>query len=42
MSCQTIGGVAVCDPPQGTVKYYDPDQGLNCTRTGLVSICSNF
>jgi hypothetical protein len=42
MSCQNIGGVAVCDPPQGTVKYYDPDQGLNCTRTGLVSICSNF
>jgi hypothetical protein len=42
MSCQNIGGAAVCGPPQGTVKYYDPDQGLNCTRTGLVSICSNF
>jgi hypothetical protein len=42
MSCQNIGGAAVCDPPRGTVKYYDPDQGLNCTRTGLVSVCSNF
>jgi len=29
-------------PPNGTVHYFDPDQGLNCTRTGLVSICSNL
>jgi hypothetical protein len=42
MSCQNIGGAAICDPPQGTVKYYDPDQGFNCTRTGLVAVCSNF
>ena len=42
MSCHTEGGIAVCDPPQGTVKYFDPDQGLWCTRTELVSVCSNF
>jgi hypothetical protein len=32
----------VCDPPNGTVHYYDPDQGLNCTRTGMMSVCSNM
>jgi hypothetical protein len=42
MSCHNEGGIAICDPPRGTVKYFDPDQGLPCTRTGLVSVCSNF
>jgi len=42
MSCQNYGGIAVCDPPRGTVRYYDSKHGLNCTRTGLVAICSNF
>jgi len=42
MSCQDAGGGSVCVPPQGTVHYYDPDQGLPCTRTGAVSVCSNF
>ena len=42
MSCQNQGGVAICDPPHGTVKYFDPDQGLWCTRTGIVSVCSNL
>jgi hypothetical protein len=37
-----MGGAAVCTPPNGTVKYYDPEQGLNCTRTGIVSVCSNL
>jgi hypothetical protein len=41
MSCRNFGGVAVCDPPQGTVHYQN-EEGLNCTRTGIVSICSNF
>jgi hypothetical protein len=41
MSCRNFGGVAVCDPPQGTVHYRN-DEGLNCTRTGIVSVCSNF
>jgi hypothetical protein len=22
------------------LDYYDPDQGLNCTRSGLMSVCS--
>jgi hypothetical protein len=39
MDCQNIGGASVCSPPNGTVRYYDPDQGLNCTRSGLVAIC---
>jgi hypothetical protein len=42
MDCQNFGGASVCVPPNGTVRYYDPDQGLNCTRTGLVAICSNM
>jgi hypothetical protein len=42
MDCQNFGGAAVCGPPSGTVRYYDPEQGLNCTRSGLVSICSNM
>ena len=42
MDCQNVGGAAVCGPPNGTVRYYDPEQGLNCTRSGLVSVCSNF
>jgi hypothetical protein len=42
MDCQNFGGAAVCTPPDGTVHYFDPDQGLNCTRTGIVSICSSM
>ena len=42
MDCQNIRGAAVCSPPNGTVRYYDPEQGLNCTRSGIVSVCSNF
>jgi hypothetical protein len=32
---------SVCTPPNGTGNYTN-DEGLNCTRTGLVSFCSNF
>jgi hypothetical protein len=42
MDCENIGGASVCGPPSGTVRYYDPEQGLNCTRQGLVSVCSNM
>lgn len=42
MDCQNIGGAEVCNPPDGTVHYFDPDQGLPCTRTGVMSICSNM
>jgi len=39
--CHNAGIAAICFPPQGTVRYTN-DEGLNCTRTGLVSVCSNF
>jgi hypothetical protein len=42
MDCQHMGGAEVCDPPNGTVHYFDPDQDLPCTRTGAMSICSNM
>jgi hypothetical protein len=42
MDCENVGGASACGPPSGTVRYYDPDQGLNCTRSGLVSVCSNM
>lgn len=42
MDCQNVGGAEVCDAPQGTVHYFDPDQDLPCTRTGLMSICTNM
>jgi hypothetical protein len=38
MSCKDLGGVGVCGPPHGTVHYRN-ENGENCTRTGLVSIC---
>jgi hypothetical protein len=41
MSCRNIGGASICEPPQGTVRYQNR-QGLNCTRTGIVAICSNL
>jgi hypothetical protein len=41
MSCRNIGGASICEPPQGTVKYQNR-HGLNCTRTGIVSVCSNL
>jgi hypothetical protein len=42
MDCQNMGGAEVCDPPNGTVHYFDPDQNLPCTRTGATAICSNL
>lgn len=41
MSCHNVGIAAVCVPPRGTVRYIN-EEGLNCTRTGLAEICSNF
>jgi hypothetical protein len=41
MICRDVGGIGICDPPQGTVNYISR-HGLNCRRTGLVSICSNL
>jgi hypothetical protein len=42
MDCQNMGGAEVCDPPNGTVRYFDPDQYLSCTRTGAMAVCSNL
>jgi hypothetical protein len=42
MDCQSNGFADICMPPNGTVRYFDPDQGLPCTRTGLMSVCSNM
>jgi len=41
MSCRNIGGASICDPLQGTVHYRNR-HGLDCTRTGIVSVCTNF
>jgi hypothetical protein len=38
MSCKDVGGIGICSAPRGTVHYRN-DNGENCTRTGLVSIC---
>jgi hypothetical protein len=38
MSCKDVGGIGICGPPHGTVHYRN-ENGENCTRTGLVSIC---
>jgi hypothetical protein len=38
MSCKDEGGIGICGAPRGTV-YYENDDGENCQRTGLVSIC---
>ena len=38
MSCKSVGGIGICGPPRGTVHYRN-EEGQNCTRTGLVSIC---
>jgi len=42
MDCRNSGGVEICDPPNGTEYYFDPDLRLPCTRTGTVSICTNM
>ncbi len=39
MECHDVGIAAVCDPPSGTVYYYNK-HGRPCRRTGLVAICT--
>ena len=39
MSCKDVGGIGICGPPRGTVHYRN-SEGLNCSRTGLMEICS--
>jgi hypothetical protein len=41
--CHTEGIASVCESPPAdmTIRYTSPS-GLNCTRTGAMSICSNM
>jgi hypothetical protein len=41
--CRHEGIAAVCEspPPNMTIHYTSPS-GLNCTRTGAMSVCSNL
>jgi hypothetical protein len=41
MLCHDAGLGQICGPPQGTVHYTN-HHGLNCTRTGIVSVCGSF
>jgi hypothetical protein len=41
MLCHDAGFGAICVPPQGTVHYTN-QHGLNCTRTGIMSVCGSF
>jgi hypothetical protein len=41
MLCQNSGFAEVCGPPPGTVHYTNK-HGLNCTRTGIMSVCTSF
>jgi hypothetical protein len=41
MLCQHTGFAEVCGPPPGTVHYTNK-HGLNCTRTGIMSVCTSF
>jgi hypothetical protein len=41
MSCRNSGGAQICGTPRGTVHYRN-DEGLNCTRSGIVEVCSSF
>jgi hypothetical protein len=41
--CHSEGIAAVCDsPPADMTIHYTSPSGLNCTRTGAMSICSNL
>ena len=39
MECHNAGIAAICDPPSGTVYYYNK-HGRPCRRSGLVAICT--
>jgi hypothetical protein len=41
--CHNAGFAAICTPPPADVTiHYTNKHGLNCTRTGLMAICSNL
>jgi len=43
MLCQDSGGASICVPPPDNMTVrYTSKHGLNCTRTGAASVCSNL
>jgi hypothetical protein len=43
MLCHDSGGAAICvTPPANMTIRYTSKHGLNCTRTGIASVCSSF
>jgi hypothetical protein len=41
--CRHAGYAAICEsPPDNMTIHYTSPSGLNCTRTGAMSICSNL
>jgi hypothetical protein len=41
--CQSTGIASICDsPPADMTIRYTNKHGLNCTRTGAMSVCSNL
>jgi hypothetical protein len=41
--CYNSGGASICEsPPADMTIHYTSKHGLNCTRTGAMSICSNL
>jgi hypothetical protein len=41
LDCEDAGALTACQPPDGTVRYFDPAQGAACTRAGAAVLCSN-
>jgi hypothetical protein len=40
--CHNTGGASICEtPPDNLTIRYTSKSGLNCTRTGMVGICSS-
>ena len=43
MLCHDSGGASICvPPPDDRTIHYTNKHGLNCTRTGAMSVCSNL
>jgi hypothetical protein len=41
--CYNAGGASICEsPPADMTIRYTNKHGLNCTRTGIVGVCSSF
>jgi len=43
MLCHDSGGASICvSPPDNMTIRYTSKHGLDCTRTGAMSVCSNL